>query len=87
MQVVEQLRPYGLTLQNYASIREQSIGGFTQVRSALWVLAPTLALVDCVFTVFVLVSSMEVILFEHSRTCSTILVLTCSDICQMIHLF
>ena len=33
-QVVEQLRPHGLTLQNYASIREQSIGGFTQVRSA-----------------------------------------------------
>ncbi|KAK9839195.1 hypothetical protein WJX81_000695 [Elliptochloris bilobata] len=30
-EVVEQLRPHGLTLQNYASIREQSIGGFTQV--------------------------------------------------------
>eukprot|EP00192_Tetraselmis_astigmatica_P008362 CAMPEP_0117666988 /NCGR_PEP_ID=MMETSP0804-20121206/10695_1 /TAXON_ID=1074897 /ORGANISM="Tetraselmis astigmatica, Strain CCMP880" /LENGTH=606 /DNA_ID=CAMNT_0005474621 /DNA_START=100 /DNA_END=1920 /DNA_ORIENTATION=- len=29
--VVEALRPYGLTLQNYASIREQQIGGFTQV--------------------------------------------------------
>lgn len=29
--VVEQLRPHGLTLQNYASIREQSIGGFIQV--------------------------------------------------------
>lgn len=30
-EVVEALRPYNLTLQNYASIREQSIGGFTQV--------------------------------------------------------
>lgn len=30
-EVVEALRPHGLTLQNYASIREQSIGGFTQV--------------------------------------------------------
>lgn len=29
--VVEALRPHGLTLQNYASIREQQIGGFTQV--------------------------------------------------------
>ena len=31
-EVVEAIRPYGLTLQNYASIREQSIGGFTQVQ-------------------------------------------------------
>jgi L-galactono-1,4-lactone dehydrogenase len=31
-EVVEALRPHGLTLQNYASIREQSIGGFTQAR-------------------------------------------------------
>ncbi|CAG9464777.1 unnamed protein product [Pedinophyceae sp. YPF-701] len=30
-EVVEALRPHGLTLQNYASIREQQIGGFTQV--------------------------------------------------------
>jgi L-galactono-1,4-lactone dehydrogenase len=30
-EVVEALRPYGLTLQNYASIREQQMGGFTQV--------------------------------------------------------
>ncbi|CAI5950815.1 unnamed protein product [Closterium sp. NIES-65] len=30
-QVVEALRPYGLTLQNYASVREQQIGGFIQV--------------------------------------------------------
>ena len=30
-EVVEELRPYGLTLKNFASIREQSIGGFTQV--------------------------------------------------------
>nr|XP_024393620.1 L-galactono-1,4-lactone dehydrogenase, mitochondrial-like [Physcomitrium patens]PNR41397.1 hypothetical protein PHYPA_018800 [Physcomitrium patens] len=30
-EVVEALRPYGLTLQNYASIREQQIGGFIQV--------------------------------------------------------
>lgn len=29
--VVEALRPHGLTLQNYASVREQQIGGFTQV--------------------------------------------------------
>lgn len=30
-EVVEALRPHGLTLQNYASIREQQIGGFIQV--------------------------------------------------------
>lgn len=30
-QVVEALRPHGLTLQNFASIREQAIGGFIQV--------------------------------------------------------
>lgn len=30
-QVVEALRPHGLTLQNFASIKEQQIGGFTQV--------------------------------------------------------
>merc|ERR1712087_353380 len=30
-EVVEALRPYGLTLQNYASIAEQQIGGFLQV--------------------------------------------------------
>lgn len=30
-QVVESLRPHGLTLQNFASITEQQIGGFTQV--------------------------------------------------------
>ncbi|EIE19735.1 L-galactono-1,4-lactone dehydrogenase-like protein [Coccomyxa subellipsoidea C-169] len=30
-QLVEELRQHGLTLLNYASIREQSIGGFTQV--------------------------------------------------------
>lgn len=29
--VADALRPYGLTLPNYASIREQTIGGFTQV--------------------------------------------------------
>lgn len=29
--VVEALRPHGLTLQNFASVREQQIGGFTQV--------------------------------------------------------
>jgi L-galactono-1,4-lactone dehydrogenase len=29
--VADKLRPHGLTLQNYASIREQTIGGFTQV--------------------------------------------------------
>ncbi|CAI7800710.1 unnamed protein product [Closterium sp. NIES-54] len=32
-QVVEALRPHGLTLQNYASVREQQIGGFIQVSS------------------------------------------------------
>ena len=32
--VVDQLRPHGLTLQNFASIREQSVGGFTQVPPA-----------------------------------------------------
>lgn len=30
-QVVDALRPHGLTLQNFASITEQQIGGFTQV--------------------------------------------------------
>ena len=30
-EVADALRPHGLTLQNYASIREQTIGGFTQV--------------------------------------------------------
>lgn len=29
--LADQLKPHGLTLQNYASIREQTIGGFTQV--------------------------------------------------------
>jgi hypothetical protein len=42
LQLVEELRQYGLTLLNYASIREQSIGGFIQVRTPglvwyLWV--------------------------------------------------
>jgi L-galactono-1,4-lactone dehydrogenase len=30
-QVVEALRPHGLTLQNYASIAEQQMGGYIQV--------------------------------------------------------
>lgn len=30
--VADALRPMGLSLQNYASIREQTVGGFTQVR-------------------------------------------------------
>lgn len=30
-QVADALKPHGLTLQNYASIREQQIGGFIQV--------------------------------------------------------
>ena len=29
--VADRLRPHGLTLANYASIREQTVGGFTQV--------------------------------------------------------
>lgn len=29
--VADALKPHGLSLQNYASIREQQIGGFTQV--------------------------------------------------------
>jgi len=33
LKVVEALRPHGLTLQNFASIREQTMGGFTQVGS------------------------------------------------------
>ncbi|KAL3159108.1 hypothetical protein ABBQ32_011105 [Trebouxia sp. C0010 RCD-2024] len=32
-EVVDALRPHGLTLQNFASIREQTMGGFTQVGS------------------------------------------------------
>ena len=31
VQIVEALRPHGLTLQNFASIREQAVGGFIQV--------------------------------------------------------
>ena len=36
--VVDRLRPQGLTLQNFASIREQSVGGFTQVlaQAGMW---------------------------------------------------
>ncbi len=30
--VANDLRKHGLTLENFASIREQTIGGFTQVR-------------------------------------------------------
>lgn len=30
-QVADHLKPYGLTLENYASIREQQVGGFAQV--------------------------------------------------------
>jgi hypothetical protein len=30
-EVVDALREHGLTLQNFASIREQQVGGFTQV--------------------------------------------------------
>lgn len=33
--VADELRKHGLTLQNYASIREQTVGGFTQVRGGL----------------------------------------------------
>lgn len=33
--VADALRPLGLSLQNYASIREQTIGGFTQVHPVL----------------------------------------------------
>lgn len=32
--VADELRKHGLSLQNYASIREQTIGGFTQVSAA-----------------------------------------------------
>lgn len=32
-QVVDALAPHGLTLQNYASISEQQLGGFLQVRT------------------------------------------------------
>lgn len=32
MQLTDELRQHGVTLLNYASIREQSIGGFTQVK-------------------------------------------------------
>ena len=30
-EVVDAIRPHGLTLQNYASIAEQQVGGFLQV--------------------------------------------------------
>lgn len=32
--VADELRKHGLSLQNYASIREQTVGGFTQVSAA-----------------------------------------------------
>ena len=32
VQLADELKKYGLTLTNYASIREQSVGGFIQVR-------------------------------------------------------
>ena len=32
MQLADELKKYGLTLSNYASIREQSVGGFIQVK-------------------------------------------------------
>ena len=34
-QVVDALAPHGLTLQNYASINEQQLGGFLQVLPSL----------------------------------------------------
>lgn len=34
-QVLEALKPHGLTLQNYASIKEQQFGGFIQVSPVL----------------------------------------------------
>lgn len=36
-QVADYLKPYGLSLQNYASIREQQIGGYTQVQLSVLV--------------------------------------------------
>jgi hypothetical protein len=33
--VVAALRSYGLTLQNFASIKEQQIGGFIQVQKSI----------------------------------------------------
>ena len=47
--LADQLRPHGLTLQNYASIREQTIGGFTQV----WDLPACLAISPAVPNVLV----------------------------------
>lgn len=40
-QVADALKPYGLSLQNYASIREQQIGGFTQVSRGIGAFAVT----------------------------------------------
>lgn len=34
-QVVDALAPYGLTLENYASISEQQLGGFFQARASV----------------------------------------------------
>lgn len=48
-QVVDALAPHGLTLQNYASISEQQLGGFLQVR-----IVPHLAYASCVVFRFVL---------------------------------
>lgn len=36
-QLVDGLKEHGLTLQNFASIREQQVGGFVQVRGDLGV--------------------------------------------------
>ncbi len=39
LQLADELKKYGLTLTNYASIREQSVGGFIQVQQLLLLLA------------------------------------------------
>jgi FAD/FMN-containing dehydrogenase len=38
-ELAETLRQHGLTLSNYASIREQAVGGFVQVRRVRWAAA------------------------------------------------
>ena len=63
-QVVDALAPYGLTLQNYASISEQHLGGFFQARTSCCRTTDLLA-----FVVFCCIVSLcsYVFRFAHAR--------------------
>ena len=46
-QLVDALRDEGLTLQNFASIREQQIGGIVQVNGSFWDFSFLFMVVNC----------------------------------------